>query len=146
MDVNHMIGHELGLWLFFILGMSVYMLKRAYYLVKGPNPVANTYRQFIEVCWIPLLVRAVVDSCVFWFMFYPDILNPVISKLGLVWQLHSPMSDMPWPVALLAGLAMDSVVDFAVTKIPYVKDWLPQMPPALKDQPSAPSLGGDGKP
>jgi hypothetical protein len=58
-------------------------------------------------------------------------LNPVLAKLGLSWQIHSPMSSMPAVVALFVGLAMDSIVDFAVTKIPYVKDWLPQMPPAL---------------
>ena len=139
-----MIKHELWLWLWFIGGMLVYMLKRAYFLVKGPNPVANTYGQFIEACWIPLLVRLVVDSGVFWATFYPDFLNPVIGKFGLTWQLHSPMSDMPGFVALFVGLAMDSIIDFAVTKIPFIKDWLPQMPPPLKS--STPASGGAGQP
>lgn len=137
-----MIQHELWLWLWFIFGMLIYMLKRAYYLVKGPNPVASTYSQFIVACWIPLLVRGVVDSGVFWLSFYPDFLNPVLSKFGLSWQLHSPMSDMPAVIALFMGLAMDSIVDFAVTKIPFIKDWLPQMPPALKDIPTSPKEGG----
>jgi len=136
-----MIKHELWLWTWFIFGMCIYMLKRAYYLVQGPNPVANTYGQFVEVCWIPLLVRAVVDSGFFWLTFYPDILNPLVSKLGLTWQLHSPMSNMPGPVALFVGLGMDSIIDFAVTKIPYVRDWLPQMPAPLK--PSIPPSGGN---
>ena len=140
-----MIKHELWLWVWFGLGMSVYMLKRAYYLVKGPNPIANTYGQFINACWIPLLVRAVVDSGVFWATFYPDMLNPIAAKFGLTWQLHSPMSDMPGPVALFVGLAMDSIVDFAVTKIPVVRDWLPQMPPPLKAV-AAPASGGAGQP
>ena len=145
-----MITHELWLWLCFLFGMGIYMLKRAYYLVKGPNPVANTYKQFIEVCWIPLLVRGVVDSGLFWASFYPDILNPVAGWFGLTWKLHSPMSELPAVVALFVGLAMDSIVDFAVTKIPYVKDWLPQMPPPLTkgavtpNQPTGtPSAGGD---
>jgi hypothetical protein len=119
------------LWAWFGFGMVIYMLKRAYFLVKGPNPVARTYREFLEKCWIPLLVRAVVDSGIFWATFYPEIFNPIVAKFGLSWQLHSPMSVMPEPVALFVGLGIDSVVDFAVTKIPFVKDWLPQMPPPL---------------
>jgi len=135
--------HELWLWLAFAGGMAVYMLKRAYYLVKGPNPVANTYGQFIVACWIPLLVRAAVDSGLFWATFYPDILNPVLGKLGLTWQLHSPMSSMPAVVAFFVGLGMDSIVDFAVTKIPLVRDWLPQMPaPINPPTPPNPSNGG----
>src|SRR5215469_4890242 len=123
--------NDLWLWLWFLVGMFVYMLKRAYYLVTGPNPVANTYGEFIRKCWIPLLVRAVVDSGLFWAAFYPDMVNPMIAKFGFSFQLHSPMSAMPGPAALFIGLGMDSLVDFGVTKIPYVKDWLPQMPPPL---------------
>src|SRR6267154_1318361 len=99
-----MIHHELWQWFWFIFGMSVYMLKRAYYLVNGPNPVASTYGEFIRKCWIPLLVRAVVDSGLFWAAFYPDFLNPVISHFGLTFQLHSPMSAMPGPGVLCIGL------------------------------------------
>ena len=135
-----MLRHELWLWTAYLFGMCIYMLKRAYYLVKGPNPVANTYAQFVVACWIPLFVRAVVDSGVFWATFYPDIFNPLLTRLGLTWQLHSPMSDMPAVVALFVGLGMDSVVDFAVTKIPWIKDWLPQMPPPLS--PVNPPTGG----
>ena len=131
--------HLLWLWFWFAIGMVVYMLKRAYYLVTGPNPVANTYPEFIKRCWIPLLVRAVVDSGLFWLSFYPAIMNPILSKIGLSFQIESPMSQMPGPIALFVGLAMDSVVDFAVTKIPYVKDWLPQMPPPLKELPAPPN-------
>ena len=136
MPHQHLFSHELWLWLWFGGGMVVYMLKRAYYLVTGPNPIANNYGDFLRRCWIPLLVRAVVDSGVFWATFYPDFLNPVISKFGFNWQLHSPMSDMPGFVALFVGLGMDSLVDIAVTKIPGVKDWPPQMPPPLHHDPA----------
>lgn len=106
------------------------MLKRAYYLVTGPNPVANTYTEFIQKCWIPLLVRAVADSGIYWLTFYPDLFNAAIKGVGFTFQLHSPIPEFG-VVALFAGLFVDSVIDFAVTKIPYVKDWLPQMPPPL---------------
>jgi|SRR5215467_4801420 len=135
-----MIGHVEWLWLWFAVGMGFYMLKRAYYLVKGPNPVANTYGQFIKACWIPLAVRAAVDAGLFWASFYPDLMNPVLSRLGLSFQLHSPMSAIPGPGAFFIGLGVDSAVDFLVTKVPYVKDWLPQMPPPLKALPAPPPV------
>lgn len=132
----HFSIHLVWLWFWFLFGMVIYMLKRAYYLVTGPNPVANTYKEFIEKCWIPLLVRVVVDSGVYWLTFYPDILNDVIARFGFSFQLHSPIPQFG-VVALFAGLFVDSIIDFAVTKIPYLKDVLPQMPPGLKELPQA---------
>lgn len=125
-------SHELWMWLCFIFGTLIYMLKRAYYLVKGPNPIANTYAEYFRMSWIPLLVREVVDAGVFWALFYPDVVNPVFAHFGLSFQLHSAVLSMPPVVALFLGLGMDSIVDFLVTKIPYVKDWLPQMPGPLQ--------------
>lgn len=126
--------HLVWVWGWFLFGMIIYMLKRAYYLVTGPNPVANSYKEFFVKCWIPLLVRMVMDSGIYWLTFYPDIFNQLISKVGFNFQLHSPIPEYG-VVGLLAGLSIDSVVDFAVTKIPYIKDWLPQMPHGLKELP-----------
>jgi len=117
------------LWMWYAVGAFVYMLKRAYYLVTGPNPIADSYKQFFQRCWIPLLVRFVVDSGFYWMMFYPEILNPLLGYVGISFQIHSPMSKMPGPVALFVGLGIDSAVDMAISKIPILKDWLPQMPP-----------------
>lgn len=134
------IQHELWQWCWYFFGVATYILKRAYFLVKGPNPVANTYKEFFKVCWIPLLVRTVADSAIFWCGFYPDFANPILSKLGFSWQLHSPMSAIPAPGVLFIGLGIDSAVDFAVTKIPWLKDWWPQMPPPLT-KPTQPAGG-----
>ncbi len=121
----------LWLWMWFGVGAFVYVLKRAYFLVTGPNPVARTYTEFWLKCWIPLLVRAVVDSGIYWLSFYPDMFNWVLKSSGINFQLHSALPRYG-VVALFFGLGIDSIVDFAVTKIPYVRDWLPQMPPPLK--------------
>jgi hypothetical protein len=134
--------HLLWLWLWFTIGVLIYMFKRAYFLVKGPNPVANTYRQFVEVCWIPLLFRGVFEAGVYWLTVYPNMFNWVLSKLPAIngWQ---PRLDAPVPeyavVAFFFGVFVDSAIDFLVTKIPWVKDWWPQMPPPLK---AAPLDGG----
>ena len=118
-------------WGWFLLGMSVYMLKRAYYLVKGPNPIANTYGQFVQVAWIPLVVRAVVDSGLYWLTFYPNLLTPLLKYVG--WNIEVQYSLLHLgPATLFFGMGVDSVVDFLVSKIPFVRDFLPQMPPPLK--------------
>lgn len=122
--------HLVWVWFWFLFGMFIYMLKRAYYLVTGPNPVATNYPEFIQRCWIPLLVRAVVDSSIYWLTFYPDVFNDLLNRVGISWQMHSPLPEMG-VVALIAGMSVDSIVDFAVSKVPYVKDWLPQMPAPL---------------
>ncbi len=122
----------IGLPIWYVIGILVYMLKRAYYLVTGPNPVATSYTEFIQKCWIPLLVRAVVDSGLFWLMFYPEILNPLLTFVGINFQLNFTLMNMPGPVTLFVGLGIDSIVDFGISKIPYLKDWLPQMPPPIK--------------
>lgn len=127
--------HLLWLWLWFLLGMAVYWLKRAYFLVTGPNPIANNYSQFIDRCWIPLLVRAFIDSMVYWIMFTPHMASGILNYFGWTgYETSVELVTQVPPVAALFGLAIDSVVDFAVTKIPYVKDFLPQMPPPLPQQ------------
>jgi hypothetical protein len=122
---------HLWLWFWFSIGMGVYMLKRAYYLVTGPNPIANSYSQFIHRCWIPLLIRTAVDAGIYWLTFYPDLLNYVIKEFT-PWsaQLHSPIPQYA-VVALFFGMGIDSIVDFAVSKIPWLNNLLPQMPGPL---------------
>lgn len=130
------IKHEIWLWLWFSIGMGIYMLKRAYFLVTGPNPVANSYTQFVERCWIPLLVRTSVDAGIYWFCFTPQILDQGLTSIG--WSKAAYVVAVVTQFAVCAfffGLAVDSTVDLAVTKVPIVKDWLPQMPPPLKSQP-----------
>ncbi len=122
--------HLVWLWLWFTVGMMVYMLKRAYYLVTGPNPVANTYTDFLKRCWIPLLVRAVVDGGLYWVTFFPDLFNYLLKLSPWDVQLHSPVPQYA-VFALFFGMGIDSLVDFSVTKIPWLKDWLPQMPGPL---------------
>ena len=121
--------HLIWLWLWFFVGMCTYWLKRAYYLVTGPNPIATSYKQFWQRCWIPLLVRGFLDSLVFWALFTPGFADKALSYFG--W------TEWSWAVTLLTqfavfaavfGHAVDSVLDFALSKIPWIKDVLPQMP------------------
>jgi len=110
----------------------MYMLKRAYYLVTGINPVANNYTQFIQRCWIPLLIRLFVDSMFFWALFTPDFGTKVLDYLG--WVRFSWVMSLITQYAVFAasfGFTVDTISDFALSKIPFIKDILPQMPPPL---------------
>jgi hypothetical protein len=130
--------HLVWLWLWFFVGAFTYWLKRAYYLVTGPNPIAETYKEFVVKCWIPLVVRFFLDSCVFWALFTPGFADKALSALG--WTSFSWVVQMVTQFAVFAavfGHTVDSVLDFAVSKIPWIKDVLPQMPAPL------PKAGGN---
>lgn len=134
-----MTKHLLWLWFWFILGMVVYWIKRAYFLVTGPNPIANTYSQFLQRCWIPLVVRAFIDSLVFWILFTPELASKALTYVG--WSSYGwaiSLITQVAPIAAVFGLSIDVIVDFAVNKIPFVKDILPQMPGPLPPPPAAP--------
>src|ERR1700688_3555771 len=118
--------HLAWLWIWFEIGVILYMLKRAYYLVTGPNPVASTYKQFIQRCWIPLLVRGVIDSVVFWLCFNPELLAKGLNYLG--WSSFAGVMGMVTqfaPVAFFFGHTIDSFMDTAVSKIPWLHGILP---------------------
>jgi hypothetical protein len=124
--------HLVWLWLWFLIGIGLYMLKRAYYMVTGPNPIANSYSQFVERCWIPLLVRSFIDSVVFWAAFNPSLLTSGLNYLG--WSSFSGVVGMVTqfaPMAFFFGMGIDSIIDFAVSKISWLNNWLPQMPGPL---------------
>lgn len=123
---------EIWLWLWFLVGMSVYWLKRAYYGINPPNPVATSYGNYLQRSWAPLLVRMFLDSIAFWILFTPGVTDKALNALG--WTNYGwivMMITQFAPVAAMFGFVVDSIVDFAVTKIPFVKDILPQMPGPL---------------
>lgn len=124
--------HLAWLWLWFGVGMSAYMLKRGYYLITGSNPVANSWGQFFQRCWPPLLVRLILDSGVYWATFTPTVLVGMLRAMGWSAFANSVESVTHFGFfALFFGFGVDSVLDIAVSKIPWIKDFLPQMPPPL---------------
>lgn len=124
--------NELWLWLWFTIGMGIFWLKRAYFGINPPNPVATSYANWLQRSWAPLLVRAFVDALAFWLLFTPGVTDKALAYFG--WESYSGVVALITkfaPVAAMFGYVVDSAVDFAVTKIPFVKDVLPQMPGPL---------------
>ena len=107
----------------------MYWLKRAYYGINPPNPVASSYHHYIQRAWVPLLVRFFLDSLVFWMLFIPGMADKLLASLG--WSAMSQAVAMVTKYAVFAavfGHTVDSITDLAVSKVPFVKDILPQMP------------------
>lgn len=124
--------HLLWLWIWYAVGACMYWLKRAYYMVQPPNPVATGYSHFIERAWAPLLVRFFADSMVFWALFTPGFADNALSYFG--WTKASAAVAMVTKFAVFSavfGFTVDSIMDIALSKTPIVKDILPQMPGAL---------------
>ena len=121
--------HLVWLWFWFFIGALMYWLKRAYYMVQPPNPVATSYAHFLERAWAPLMVRFFADSMIFWTLFTPGFADKAVAAMG--WQTGAWVITMVTQFAVFAsifGFFSDSVADTAISKIPWVKDVLPQMP------------------
>ena len=124
-------AHLLWMWIWFIIGMVSYMLKRAYYGINPPNPVATGYVNYVQRAWVPLLIRGLLESMVFWLAFTPGLADRALTALGWTsydWLIQIVTTEAP--AAAILGHAMDSVADMAISKIPYL-NLLPQMPGPL---------------
>jgi hypothetical protein len=128
--------HLTYLWVWFFLGLSVFMLKRAYWGVYGPNPIGSGYDNYFRRCWVPLLVRFFWDSLIFWVCFTPQLLTSGMSFLG--WSsLSGGMAVITKfaPCAAGFGYLVDSVLDtiaaIAEKHIPVLSGILPPLPQPL---------------
>lgn len=121
------------MWLWFLCGAMVYIGKRAFYMITGPSPVATGVISYIKVAGIPIAFRLFAESIFYWMLFNPAIAQSALSYFG--WeQAASGIAVITKyaPVSALLGLSIDSMADWAIPtiigKIPFLKDWWPQMP------------------
>lgn len=133
MTINHTFGHLVWLWFWFLFGAFTYMVKRAYYLIKGPNPIAANVSGFVKVAGIPLGFRLIVDSGIYWLTFTPAALDAALSYFG--WTVAAGViNDITrfGVFALFFGLGVDPLVDWVigtvVKKLPFLDNFWPQMP------------------
>jgi hypothetical protein len=128
--------HLLWEWLWFVLGMSIFMLKRSYWGVFGPSPIGSSYGNYFQRCWVPLLVRSFWDSLIFWICFTPQLLTAGLSFLG--WNSMAGVVAVITkyaPCAAAFGYLVDSVLDtivaIAAKHVPFLSGVLPPMPSPL---------------
>jgi hypothetical protein len=128
--------HLIWEWAWFFAGMIMFMLKRSYWGVFGPNPIGSSYGNYFKRCWVPLLVRAFWDSLIFWICFTPQLLVAFLTFLG--WSSIAGIAgDVTKfaPIAAGFGYLVDSVLDtvaaVAAKHVIFLSGVLPPMPPPL---------------
>jgi hypothetical protein len=124
--------HLAWLWLWFVIGELTYMSMRAHFMVRGPRPVATGYIDFLKRAWGPLLFRFGAENALFGMLLNPQIAPAALHALG--WESLASTVELLIqfaPVTYMMGLCGDVASDFAVVKLPFVKDIWPQMPPPL---------------
>lgn len=139
-----MTKHLLWLWFWFFFGALMYWVKRAYYMINPPNPVATGYFHLLQRAWAPLAVRFFAGSVVFWMLFTPGFANQALGYLG--WQKAAFVVSMVTQFAVFAttfGFFVDAILDILISKVPYIKDVLPQMPGPLKPESNQSASGGN---
>jgi hypothetical protein len=132
--------HLIWLWFWYFLGLSVFMLKRAYFGVYvGPSPMGTSYANYFQRCWAPLLVRFFWDSLIFWACFTPQLLTEGLSLLG--WSSLSgglAVITKFAPCAAGFGYIVDSILDtvaaIAGKHVSFLNGLLPPLPPPLPQQ------------
>lgn len=119
-------------WICYGIGVLSYWLKRAYYGINPPNPIANGYTHWFQRSWAPLTVRGLMEAGLFWLAFTPGYADKILASVG--W------SDYDWaivaithvpPIAFFFGHSVDSIVDMGVSKVPFINKLIPQMPGPL---------------
>lgn len=116
----------IALWVFFVFGQLLYMLKRAYYAVSAKENPVNSYGSFFAKFWIVLLIRAAAGAVIFWtFASYPDAFTKAAQLFGLTWNLNVPLIP---PLAFFAGLGIDVLLDLATAKSKWIQKLIPKGP------------------
>jgi hypothetical protein len=131
--MNALTAHLLWMWVWFAVGVVLYWAKRAYYSITGPNPLATGYLQFFQRAFVPLMVRAAIDSMIFWMCFTPQLLSGGLTYIGWAnfgWVVSIVTKFAP--CAFFFGHTVDSIVDLAISKVPFFSGFLPQMPAPLQ--------------
>jgi hypothetical protein len=128
--------HIFFLWAWFGFGMAIFMLKRSYWGVYGPNPIGSSYANYFVRCWVPLVVRAFWDSLIFWVCFQPLLLAGALAGLG--WTSVSGYVAVITKFGGCAagfGYLVDSILDtvaaIAEKHVSLLSGFLPPMPPPL---------------
>jgi len=114
--------HVAAIWLLFLLGQFVHVLKRAGMALRGKNGITSR-GQYVAHYWDGLLIRLVLSCGLFLILLKnPKGLVTLLGKFGI-----TGVGDISVDVgtALVLGYCMDSVLDWLVMKIPALGRELP---------------------
>ncbi len=117
--------HTTMIWILYLLGQIVHILKRAGMTVRSKSTSIHSHFEFIAFYWDVLLVRVVLCAGLFWVLLTnPRGLTELFAMLGA--GITADIS-VDLGTALIFGYFADSVLDWLVSKIPMLQKELPAL-------------------
>jgi len=115
--------NDIWIWLLYASGQMVHILKRAGMAVRSRTNSIHSRLEFILFFWDSLLVRVVLCVGLFWVVLSnPRALAALLSLVGVDLAIEVPVSR---GTALIFGYFADSILDWLVSKIPWLERELP---------------------
>jgi len=111
------------LWLLFLLGHALHVLKRASLSKPSPLSGTRTHLDWLRANAVNLAIRLLVNAAAFsYWIAHPQIGARLASAFGI--PLDLSLAPSPAAAAMF-GLAGDTLVDWAVAKVPALQKEIP---------------------
>ena len=112
-----------AIWVLYLLGQFVHILKRAGMAVRSKSNCIRSRIEFIAFNWDVLLIRVVLCAGLFWVLVTnPRGLTRIFMLLGA--GITADIS-VDFGTALIFGYFADSILDWVVSRIPFLQKELP---------------------
>jgi hypothetical protein len=120
-----------SLWLMFLAGQGVHILKRAGMCVRSPANAVTSRRQFVRLHWDALLIRGALCAGIFAVALdEPALLSRLAGAMGVSADLSLRMNP---GTSLVFGYFADSVLDWLASHIPVLQREVPTVAGSAPD-------------
>jgi hypothetical protein len=120
------IPESVQLWSLFGVGHGLHVLKRSSLSAKSSLSGTRSRLEWVRTNAVNLTVRIFVNAAAFsYWISHPAMATHVASSLGVPIDLTLEPSHA---TAAMFGLCGDSMVDWAVAKVPFLQNEVPPIP------------------
>jgi hypothetical protein len=120
------IPESVHLWILFGMGHGLHVLKRSSLSAKSGLSGTKTRTEWLKTNIVNLMVRAFVNAAAFsYWISHPGIATHIAGSLGVPVDLTLEPGHA---TAAMFGLCGDSMVDWAVAKVPFLQKEVPPVP------------------
>lgn len=115
------------LWLLFLVGQAAYIFTRMAKAIRDPQHPVASRGAFLALYWDILLIRTFAASVLFWiWAAYPGMIPGLLNWFGISLSFDLPVATQP-PIALVAGLVADFVLELITSRVPMLRKELPDI-------------------
>jgi hypothetical protein len=120
------IAESVHLWALFGMGHGLHVLKRSSLSAKSGLSGTKTRMAWSKINVVNLMVRGFVNTAAFsYWISHPGIATHIAGSLGVPVDLTLEPGHA---TAAMFGLCGDSMVDWAVAKVPFLQKEVPPVP------------------